>query len=195
MSLLVLASGSGSRRELLDRLGLPFHCHAPDIDETPREGETPHGLAERLSREKACALAEHYPHHLIIGSDQVASIDNERLGKPGTIDGARRQLERFSGQRVSFFTGVALLDTRRHHCAIHVDLTSVDMRTLDPCEIEGYVRKEPAIDSAGGFYMEKLGMALFDGIETTDPSALIGLPLIALCRLLRDAGTNPLLQA
>ncbi|MFC0338785.1 MAF protein [Kushneria avicenniae] len=194
MPLLVLASGSGARRELLNRLGLPY-CHAaPDIDETPRRHETPAVLAERLSREKALALAERYPDHLIIGSDQVASIDNELLGKPGGIDAARQQLQRFSGRRVSFLTGLALLDTRHNHCATHVDLTSVDIRTLSAQEIEGYLEKEPAIDSAGGFYMEQLGTALFDSVETTDPSALMGLPLITLCRLLRDAGVNPLLK-
>ncbi|WP_456270119.1 Maf family nucleotide pyrophosphatase [Kushneria sp. AK178] len=194
MPLMILASGSGSRRVLLKRLGLPFHCDAPDIDETPREGETPRGLAERLSRDKARALAQRYPQHLIIGSDQVVGIDNDLLGKPGSPDGARRQLERFSGRRVSFWTGVALLDTRHDRCETHVDLTSVDIRTLSTSEIEGYVTKEPAIDSAGGFYMEKLGTALFESVETTDPSALMGLPLIALCRLLREAGINPLLE-
>ncbi|GHC19218.1 Maf-like protein YceF [Kushneria pakistanensis] len=194
MSMLVLASGSSSRRELLERLGLPFQHCSPDIDERPQEGETPYRLAERLSREKAQALAERYPHHLIIGSDQVASIDNALLGKPGSIDRARHQLEQFSGRRVSFLTGVTLLDTRRHRLATHVDLTSVDIRALSREEIEGYIMKEPAIHNAGGFYMEKLGTALFDGIDTTDPSALIGLPLIALCRLLREAGVNPLLD-
>lgn len=194
MSLLVLASGSHSRRELLGRLGLPFHHHAPDIDETPRDGETPCMLAERLSRDKARALAEHYPHHLIIGSDQVASLDNDLLGKPGSLDATRQQLQRFSGRRVRFLTGLAVLDTRCGHCKTHLDLTTVDIRTLSPEEIEGYLTKEPAIDSAGGFYMEKLGTALFERIETTDPSALIGLPLIALCRLLREAGVNPLLE-
>ncbi|REC96073.1 Maf family protein [Kushneria indalinina] len=194
MSLLVLASGSASRRDLLDRLGLPFHHHSPDIDESPRDNETPRMLAERLSREKAYALAEHYPQHLIIGSDQVASLDNDLLGKPGSIDKTRQQLQRFSGRRVNFLTGLALLDTRRDHCATHVDLTCVDIRALSPQEIEGYIKKEPATDSAGGFYMERLGMALFDNIDTTDPSALIGLPLIALCRLLREAGVNPLLE-
>lgn len=194
MSLLVLASGSHSRRELLGRLGLPFHHQAPDIDETPRDGETPCMLARRLSRDKARALAEHYPHHLIIGSDQVASLDNDLLGKPGSIDATRQQLQRFSGRRVRFLTGLALLDTRRDHCTTHLDLTTVDIRPLSPEEVEGYLTKEPAIDNAGGFYMEKLGTALFERIETTDPSALIGLPLIALCRLLRDAGVNPLLE-
>ncbi|ART61817.1 MAF protein [Kushneria marisflavi] len=194
MPLIVLASSSSSRRELLGRLGLPFQHHSPDIDETPRAGETPRMLAERLSREKAQALAEHYPHHLIIGSDQVVSIDDDLLGKPGNLNRARQQLQRFSGRRIHFLTGVALLDTRRHHCDTFVDLTSVDVRSLGPEEIEGYLIKEPAIDNAGSFYMEKLGTALFEGIHTSDPSALIGLPLIALCRLLRDAGINPLLE-
>lgn len=194
MPLLVLASGSPSRRELLGRLGLPFQHHSPDIDETSRAGETPRMLAERLSREKAQALAEYYSHHLIIGSDQVVSIDDDLLGKPGSIDRARQQLQRFSGRRIHFLTGVAVLDTRQHRCDTFVDLTSVDVRHLSSDEIEGYLAKEPAIDNAGGFYMEKLGTTLFEGVHTSDPSALIGLPMIALYRLLRDAGVNPLLE-
>lgn len=189
---LVLASSSRWRRELLDRLQLPYQCHSPGIDETPRSGEMPRALVHRLALSKANAVAPHYPHHCIIGSDQVAVFEDEILGKPHTEAKARANLSRFSGQRVTFLTGLALLDTRhqRHH--VHVEPFEVVFRTLSKQEIENYVAKEQPLDSAGSFRMEGLGIALFEKLEGRDPNALIGLPLIALCGMLRQAGLDPL---
>lgn len=189
---LVLASSSRWRRELLDRLQLPYQCYSPDIDETPQAGETPHALVHRLALSKANAVAPHFPHHCIIGSDQVAVFENEILGKPHTEAKARTNLSRFSGQRVTFLTGLALLDTRHQRHQVHVEPFEVVFRTLSKQEIENYVTKEQPLDSAGSFRMEGLGIALFEKLEGRDPNALIGLPLIALCNMLRQAGFDPL---
>lgn len=189
---LVLASSSRWRRELLDRLQLPYQCHSPDIDETPHTGETPHALVHRLALSKAYAVAPHFPHHCIIGSDQVAVFENEILGKPHTEAKARANLSRFSGQRVTFLTGLALLDTRNQRHQVHVEPFEAVFRTLSPQEIDNYVAKEKPLDSAGSFRMEGLGIALFEKLEGRDPNALIGLPLIALCDMLRQAGLDPL---
>ncbi len=189
---LILASSSRSRRELLDRLQLPYQCHSPDIDETPHPGETPNGLVHRLALSKANAVAAHYPHHCIIGSDQVAVFEGDILGKPHTMEKARANLARFSGQRVTFLTGLALLDTRSQRHQVHVEPFEVVFRTLSTQEIDNYVAKEQPLDSAGSFRMEGLGIALFEKLEGRDPNALIGLPLIALCDMLRQAGLDPL---
>lgn len=189
---LVLASSSRWRRELLDRLQLPYQCHSPDIDETPHNGETPHALVHRLALSKANAVAPHFPHHCIIGSDQVAVFEGEILGKPHTEAKARANLTRFSGQRVTFLTGLALLDTRHQRHQVHVEPFEVVFRNLSTQEIENYVAKEQPLDSSGSFRMEGLGIALFEKLEGRDPNALIGLPLIALCGMLRQAGFDPL---
>lgn len=189
---LVLASSSRSRRELLDRLQLPYQCHSPDIDETPHPGETPQALVHRLALSKANAVADLFPNHCIIGSDQVAVFEGDILGKPHTTEKACANLTRFSGQRVTFLTGLALLDTRSQRHQVHVEPFEVVFRTLTTQEIENYVAKELPLDSAGSFRMEGLGIALFEKLDGRDPSALIGLPLIALCNMLRQAGLDPL---
>lgn len=191
---LVLASSSRWRRELLDRLQLPYQCHSPDIDETPFPGETPHALVHRLALSKANAVAAHFPHHCIIGSDQVAVFEGDTLGKPHTAEKACANLARFSGQRVTFLTGLALLDTRHQRHQVHIEPFEVVFRALSSQEIENYVSKEQPLDSAGSFRMEGLGIALFEKLEGRDPNALIGLPLIALCDMLRQAGLDPLGQ-
>lgn len=191
---LVLASSSRSRRTLLDRLHIPYQCHSPDIDETPRQGELPQALVHRLALSKAFAVAGHYPAHCIISSDQIAVFDDDILGKPHTSEKARENLARFSGQRVTFLTGLALLDTHSQHHQVHVEPFDVVFRTLSEAEIAYYVAQEQPLDSAGSFYMEGLGIALFASLEGRDPNALVGLPLIALCDMLRQAGFNPLEQ-
>ncbi|SER63653.1 MAF protein [Vreelandella subterranea] len=189
---LVLASSSRSRRTLLDRLQIPYECCSPDIDETPREAETPHQLVHRLALSKANAVAERFNDHLIIGSDQVAVFEGDILGKPHTSERAEHNLNRFSGQRVTFLTGLALLDTRHQSHRVHVEPFEVVFRQLSREEISVYVAKEQPLDSAGSFRMEGLGIALFERLEGHDPNALVGLPLIALCNMLRQAGLDPL---
>lgn len=189
---LVLASSSRFRKALLDRLELPYQCRSPDIDETPHPDETPEALVRRLALGKASAVAQAFPAHLVIGSDQIALFDGEILGKPHTVERACANLARFSGHRVTFLTGLALLDTRSGQHQIHVEPFHVRFRTLDRAEIERYVAREMPLDSAGSFRMEGLGVTLFEAFEGRDPNALIGLPLIALCDMLRQAGMNPL---
>lgn len=192
MPRLVLASSSPWRRQLLERLGLPFTWAAPDIDETPRSGETPEALVHRLSLSKASRLADDFPSHLIIGSDQVAVFAGEMLGKPGDEATARANLARFSNQRVRFVTGLALLDSAhgRHH--VCHETYDVVFRALGEREIAHYVEREQPLDSAGSFRLEGLGITLFERLEGDDPNTLIGLPLIRLCALLREAGMDPL---
>ena len=195
MTPLVLASSSRWRRELLERLGLPFTWTAPSIDETPRREESAETLVHRLALGKANAVADAYSHHLIIGSDQVAVFEGEILGKPADLSAARAQLARFSGRRVRFVTGLALIDTQSaRHWVCHED-HEVVFRSLTSTEIERYVERERPLDSAGSFRMEGLGITLFERLEGRDPNSLIGLPLIRLCELLREAGVDPLLDA
>ncbi|WP_111412381.1 Maf family protein [Billgrantia lactosivorans] len=192
MPRLVLASGSRWRRQLLDRLGLPYAWASPDIDETPRPGELPEALVHRLALAKASRVAEDHPDHLVVGSDQVAVFDGEILGKPGDEMTARAQLGRFSGHRVTFLTGLAVVDTRNaRHWVCH-ERYAVVFRRLSDAEIARYVERERPLDSAGSFRMEGLGIALFERLEGDDPNTLIGLPLIRLCALLREAGLDPL---
>ncbi|MBN8884861.1 MAG: septum formation inhibitor Maf [Rudaea sp.] len=189
---LVLASTSIYRRELLARLGAPFRQQSPQTDETALPGETPERLAVRLAAAKAHAVAAGNPNALVIGSDQVADCDGQVLGKPGDLDRARQQLRASSGRRVVFHTAVCLIDTRtetgREFAAI--DTTTVVFRSLSNEEIETYLARELPFDCAGSFKSEGLGIALFERIESQDPSALIGLPMILLCRLLREAGVG-----
>ncbi|SFT32890.1 Maf family protein [Halomonas saccharevitans] len=192
MPRLVLASGSRWRRQLLDRLALPYAWESPDIDETPRPGETPEALVHRLALAKAERLAASHPDHLIIGSDQVALFEGEILGKPGDETTARAQLARFSGQRVRFVTGLALIDTGRGRHSVCHETYDVVFRRLDEREIATYVAREQPLDSAGSFRMEGLGITLFERLEGEDPNTLIGLPLIRLCAMLREAGLDPL---
>jgi len=189
---LILASSSASRRALLDRLRIPYLTHSPDINETPHPDETPRALVHRLAVSKAQAVADEYPQHCIIGSDQVAVFENDILGKPLSEEKACANLRRFSGQRVTFLTGLALIDTRRQQQQVHVEPFEVVFRRLSDDEIRYYVAQEQPLNSAGSFRMEGLGVALFESLEGQDPTALMGLPLIALCRMLRQAGIDPL---
>lgn len=187
---LVLASSSRYRHDLLSRLRLPFETVSPDIDESPQPGETPLALVQRLSREKAEALQERFPQHLIIGSDQVALCQKEMLTKPGTVERARAQLQHQSGHTVEFLTGLCLLNSATKTHRSDVAITRVRFRTLSADEIQRYVDLEKPLECAGSFRCESLGISLFESIESDDPSALIGLPLIRLAGMLRAEGIN-----
>ena len=189
---MLLASSSRYRSELLARLGLPFDSASPDIDESPQERETPADLVRRLAESKARALASNHPDHLIIGSDQVAVLDGDILGKPGSHARAEQQLARLSNRSVEFLTGLALLDAATGRVQVDMDRTQVRFRDLTPAEISAYVAREEPLDCAGSFKSEGLGVALFEAIQTQDPAALIGLPLIRLSAMLRAEGMNPL---
>jgi len=187
---LVLASSSRYRRELLARLNLPFEAASPDIDESASSGETPTALVQRLSLEKAAALRTRFSHHLIIGSDQVAVCDGAVLTKPGTAERAQEQLRQQSGRTVEFLTGLALLNSESgvHHLDIAV--TRVTFRTLSEAEIVRYVAREKPLECAGSFRSEALGISLFESVASDDPTALIGLPLVRLCDMLRKEGVR-----
>jgi len=185
---LVLASTSPYRRELLGRLGLPFVTASPLTDESQLPGEAPTATALRLSEAKARAVAAQHPDALIIGSDQVAEVDGQVFGKPGTHDKAAAQLRRLSGRTVNFFTGLCLLDTRTGLAEVRGVPTLVGFRDLSDDDIANYLRREPAYDCAGSAKSEGLGIALLTRIHGDDPNALVGLPLIALCDLLRRRG-------
>lgn len=194
MTNLVLASTSPFRRQLLEKLGLPFDCAAPDVDETPHAGESPRHLVLRLAQAKAQAMAERYPQHLIIGSDQVCLLDGEITGKPKTEENARRQLSLASGNVVTFYTGLALYNSATGSLQTECEPFDVHFRHLSEQEIDDYVRKERPLHCAGSFKCEGLGIALFERLEGRDPNTLIGLPLIALCQMLRREERNPLLS-
>ena len=183
---LILASTSRYRHELLERLRLPFQVARPEVDETPNAGETPAPLAQRLALAKAMAIATQLPDAWIIGSDQVAALGFQPLGKPGTRDKAIAQLSAMSGREIQFHTAIALI--RGNTVLEAMDTTRVLFRNLQAEEIERYVDAEQPLDCAGSFKSEGLGITLFDAIESNDPTALVGLPLIALSRLLREAG-------
>jgi len=185
---LILASTSPFRRELLGRLGLPFDVANPQTDESPLPGETPEEIALRLSEAKARAVSEMHPDALIIGSDQVATVDGEIYGKPGTHERAVTQLQALSGKTVNFFTGLCLLNTRTGEIQIRGVPTLVTFRQLSDQEIENYLRREPAYNCAGAAKSESLGIALLSSMRGDDPNALVGLPLIALCDMLRNQG-------
>ncbi|HEX6705391.1 MAG TPA: Maf family nucleotide pyrophosphatase [Albitalea sp.] len=189
---LILASTSRYRRELLGRLRLPFEVHSPEVDETPRAGERPAELALRLALAKAQAIAAQHPHAVVIGSDQVADLDGRPVGKPGSHERAVQQLTAMSGRSVVFQTAVAVV---RHDTgfadAVLVPVT-VRFRRLGEAEIERYLRAEQPYDCAGSAKSETLGIALLEAIESNDPTALVGLPLIRTCQLLRGAGLDPL---
>ncbi len=195
---LILASTSRYRRELLERLRLPFETIAPEVDETPLPGETPPDLCERLSLAKAHAVARRHAGALVIGSDQVAACDGEPVGKPHTHDRAVAQLRRMSGRAITFHTGLALV----RHGVTGVDFeqvlrvpVEVVFRNLSLDEIETYLRLEQPYDCAGSAKCETLGIGLLEALHSDDPTALVGLPLIATCRLLRAAGLDPVLTA
>lgn len=189
---LILASSSAYRRELLSRLQLPFEAIAPDIDETPRAGEAPQGTALRLAREKAAAVAGRFPGALVIGSDQVATLDGMQIGKPGDHARALEQLQLMRGRRVVFHTALCLWDSRVADPARAAQVENVqvfvDFRDLPDAELDAYLRIEQPYDCAGSAKNEGLGIALLERIESSDPTALTGLPLIALTGMLRHAG-------
>ena len=189
---LILASTSRYRRELLQRLRLPFEVESPEVDETPEGGERPEALAQRLAVAKARAVSDRFPDAVVIGSDQVADLDGTPIGKPGDHDHATAQLRAMSGRTVVFHTGVAVLCAARAFAATAVVPVTVRFRTLDDIEIERYLRAEKPYDCAGSAKCETLGIALLEAIESDDPTALVGLPLIRTCDLLRRAGIDPL---
>ncbi|MGJ8526549.1 7-methyl-GTP pyrophosphatase [Halomonadaceae bacterium LMG 33818] len=190
---LILASSSPYRRTLLERLKLPFQAIAPDVDETPTPEEGAPSLARRLALTKAKAIHKQYPNACVIGSDQVCAHAGRLLGKAGSAEKAHAQLASFSGDRVTFYTGLALIDGKSGHIQESVESYNVDFRQLSDREINHYLEREHPFDSAGSFYMEGLGVALFTRMEGDDPTTLMGLPLIRLCEFLRKAGIDPLM--
>jgi septum formation protein len=189
---LVLASTSRYRRELLERLRLPFEVVAPDVDESPRLGETPAALATRLALAKAQAVARLKPDAVVIGSDQVADLDGQPIGKPHTHERAVAQLRAMSGREVQFHTAVAVVRATTGFARTLLAPVRVRFRALADAEIETYLRAERPYDCAGSAKAEALGIALLAAIDSDDPTALIGLPLIRTCALLREAGLDPL---
>lgn len=189
---LILASTSRYRRELLSRLRLPFEVCSPEVDEGRLPGEAPAALALRLALAKARAVAVQRRDAVVIGSDQVADLQGDALGKPGTHERAAQQLQRLSGQRVQFHTAVAVVRTDQGFERSALSSVSVLFRDLEASEIEHYLRVEQPYDCAGSAKCETLGIALLRSIESDDPSSLVGLPLIRTCELLRLAGIDPL---
>lgn len=185
---LILASTSLYRRQLLDRFGLPYAVVAPGIDESALPGEAPAALSARLAQTKAAAVARLHPDAWVIGSDQVAERDGEAIGKPGDAARAAAQLRAASGRVLRFHTAVCLHRLESGDAFAHRDVTDVVFRTLDADCIARYLRAETPYDCAGSFKSEGLGIVLFESIRSEDPTALVGLPLIALARMLRTAG-------
>ncbi|MCL6555606.1 MAG: Maf-like protein [Burkholderiales bacterium] len=187
---LVLASSSPYRRALLARLGLPFEVMAPQVDETPLAGEAPWDTALRLAQQKAEAVARHYPGALIIGSDQVAVLDGNVLGKPGNFENAKKQLMAAANRRVVFHTALVLLNAATGHLKRRVVPFGVKFRPLSESQIERYLAKEQPYDCAGSAKSEGLGIVLIERFEGEDPNALVGLPLIALVDMLAEEGVS-----
>lgn len=189
-SSLILASSSRYRKELLTRLRLPFTAISPDVDETPQQGESPEALALRLSVAKAMAVAGGHSGSVVIGSDQVATVDGQPIGKPGDFTRAQAQLRALSGQIVEFHSALAVTDGHRVEKADIV--TRCRFRRLSDQAIDAYLRAEEPYDTAGSAKAESLGIALMESIQSDDPTAIIGLPLIALTRMLAGFGLDPL---
>lgn len=187
---IVLGSTSRYRRELMERLAVPFQVMAPGVDETPLPGEAPAALACRLAHAKAMAVAQAHPSAAVIGSDQVADLDGEALGKPGDHANAVRQLSRMRGRTVVFQTAVSVVCLETGFAQHDIAAVRVRFRALADEEIESYLRREQPYDCAGSAKSEGLGIALLDSIESDDPTALVGLPLIRTCRMLRAAGVR-----
>ena len=192
MPRLILASTSRYRRELLQRLRMPFEVVSPDVDESPRPGEAPSALAARLALAKAEEVAARHSDAVVIGSDQVAELDGETIGKPHTHDRAVAQLRAMSGRRVVFHTAVAVVRRERDFAQTLLAPVVVTFRVLTDAEIDRYLRAEQPYDCAGSAKCETLGIALLAAIDSDDPTALVGLPLIRTCGLLREAGLDPL---
>lgn len=188
MQPLVLASTSRYRRELLERLQLPFESAPPHTDETPGTDEPAERLVRRLAEAKARALAGSHPQHLIIGSDQVATLDGRIIGKPHTTANACAQLRAASGRSVTFLTGLCLLNSQTGHCQVDCIPFTVHFRPLSDAQIERYIELEQPLDCAGSFKSEGLGISLFSRTEGCDSTSLIGLPLIRLTDMLLSEG-------
>ncbi|MBB4842397.1 septum formation protein [Paucibacter oligotrophus] len=189
---LILGSTSRYRRELLQRLRLPFEVYAPDVDETPLPGERPADLAQRLALAKAQAVARQHPEAIVIGSDQVADLEGDSIGKPGDHERAVAQLRRMSGKTVVFQTAVAVVCAASGFARQDLAAVRVQFRELSDAEIENYLRTEQPYDCAGSAKSEGLGISLLAAIDSDDPTALIGLPLIRTSQLLRLAGLDAL---
>jgi len=194
MQTLVLGSTSPFRKSILEKLQLPFECAKPNIDETPLENETPQALVKRLAIEKAMAVASDFPNALIIGSDQVAVCGNEILGKPHTFENGVKQLTKFSGKAVTFYTGLCLYNNASKKTTALVEPFTVHFNELTQSEITNYLNKEQPYNCAGSFKSEGLGICLFKKLEGDDPNTLIGLPLIKLVALLKDHEVDVLAQ-
>ncbi|MFM1665597.1 Maf family protein [Aeromonas salmonicida] len=185
---LILASTSRYRKTLLEKLGLPFECAAPEVDESPLPDESAEALVARLALAKASAIADQFDQGLIIGSDQVCVCDGRILGKPGTVEKAVAQLMAARGRSITFYTGLCVLDAASGKAEQLVEPFTVHFRTLDETAIRRYVAAEMPLDCAGSFKCEGMGIVLFKGLEGRDPNALIGLPLIGLIELLERHG-------
>jgi len=185
---LVLASSSPFRKALLEKLHLQFVTDSPDIDETPLVNESIENMVKRLSEGKARALVEKHPESLIIGSDQSAALNGKVLHKPGNYEVAFEQLKAASGQTITFYTGLCLLDSKTGKAETICEPFIVKFRKLSDSEIENYLKKEEPYNCAGSFKSEALGISLFESMQGTDPNTLIGLPLIQLCRMLKENG-------
>ncbi len=190
MQSLVLASTSPFRRELLGKLGLPFQCASPEIDESPHTNEQPEALVARLAEQKAKAVANDHPNSLIIGSDQVAILNKQILGKPGNHLRATQQLQQASGKAITFLTGLTLYNTTNHTLQTDVVPYIVHFRKLTNEQIENYLQKEQPYNCAGSFKSEGLGISLFQKLQGDDPNTLIGLPLIRLTQMLHNEGVE-----
>ncbi len=190
---IVLASSSKYRREVLEKLGLGFEAHSPEVDESVLESEGPRELTKRLAEAKARALAERFPAALIIGSDQVALIGDEILTKPHSHKRAFEQLRKCSGKSVEFSTGLCLLNSKTGRSQVLVETFMVHFKDLTDEQINGYLYKEEPYDCAGSFKCEGLGVALFKAMDGRDPNSLIGLPLILLTEMLAAEGIDPLI--
>ncbi|WP_455222147.1 Maf family protein [Kaarinaea lacus] len=188
MSLIVLASTSPFRRQLLSKLNVDFTVASPKVDEHPHNNEQPNELVKRLAKEKALAVAQQYPDALIIGSDQVAVLNNQILGKPNNHENAVKQLKNASGRRVDFLTGLCVYNSQTHHTQLTCVPFTVIFRQLTNAQIERYLNSEKPYNCAGSFKSEGLGIALFEKLEGDDPNTLIGLPLIELVRMLQKEG-------
>ncbi|CAL62223.1 Putative septum formation protein Maf [Herminiimonas arsenicoxydans] len=189
---LILGSSSIYRKELLARLGFPFEVMVPNIDETAMPGESPEATALRLAQQKAAVIAAKVPNTIVIGSDQVATLDGEQIGKPGTHENALRQLQKMRGRKVTFHTALCLFDGRTGIASPQIQLeniqTFVTFRHLPDAELDAYLRIEQPYDCAGSAKNEGLGITIIEKIESSDPTALTGLPLITLTSMLRQAG-------
>lgn len=192
MTQIVLASSSKYRKQLLDKIEVSFTSASPEVDETAKPDETPQALVERLALAKARSLSKSHPNHLIIGSDQVADLNGSILTKPGNHKAALQQLSSCQGQKVTFHTGLCLLNSKTGKYQLSDITTDVIFRELSTAQLDNYLRREQPYDCAGSFKCEGLGITLFSKIRSTDPDALIGLPLIELTSMLINEGVNPL---